>query len=236
MNQDIPSDCDSCKVAIVAELHYKGFLKEKGLNKLVNILKEEARDILLLGGDYQEGCHYVAPLFTALGTIHPPLGSYAVLGNNDYERCYDEILEQMRLNNIHLLEHKTDTIWHNQQFILVSGIRDPFNIRLNGTSPTLELSESDFVMMLVHTPDYAERVNIENTDLVLAGHTHGGQIRIFGYAPILPSIYGQRFMKGLKYTSAGIPVIITNGVGTSRKNIRIGAKAEVVMITLLRQE
>ena len=43
-------------------------------------------------------------------------------------------------------------------------------------------------------------------------------------------------MKGLKYTSAGIPVIITNGVGTSRKNIRIGAKAEVVMITLLRQE
>lgn len=235
-NHDIPSAFDSCKVAFVSDLHYKSLLKEKGLNKLVKILKNEAPDVLLLGGDYQEGCSYVEPLFTALGTVRPPLGTYAVLGNNDYERCYDEILEQMRLNDIHLLEHKTDTLWRKQQFILVSGIRNPFDMEKNGTSPTTQLAKSDFVIMLVHTPDYAERVNIENTDLVLAGHTHGGQIRILGYAPIVPSRYGRRFLKGFKHTSAGVPVIITNGVGTSQKNIRIGAKAEVVMITLIRRQ
>ena len=62
-------------------------------------------------------------------------------------------------------------------------------------SPTLSLSPDDFVILLTHTPDYAEEVSITNTDLVLAGHTHGGQVTLFGlYAPIIPSRYGQRFL------------------------------------------
>ena len=90
--------------------------------------------------------------------------------------------------------------------------------------PTLALSPDDFVILLMHTPDYAEDVAITNTDLVLAGHTHGGQVTLFGlYAPILPSHYGQRFRGGLKRNSQGIPMIITNGLGTSNKNIRMFA-------------
>ncbi len=76
---------------------------------------------------------------------------------------------------------------------------------------------------------------ITNSDLVLAGHTHGGQVTLFGlYAPIVPSHYGQRFLSGLKYNSDHIPLIITNGIGTSRKAIRFFAPSEVVIIVLHR--
>ena len=104
----------------------------------------------------------------------------------------------------------------------------------NGVSPTLALSPKDFVILLVHTPDYIEDVSVANTDLALAGHTHGGQVRVFGVAPVLNSHYGNRFLTGLAYNTAKIPLIITNGIGTSQLPIRIGAPAEVVMITLHR--
>lgn len=103
--------------------------------------------------------------------------------------------------------------------------------------PHIGLSPDDFVILLTHTPDYAEDVPITNTDLVLAGHTHGGQVTLFGlYAPIIPSHYGKRFRTGLKYNSHHIPMIITNGIGTSNKNIRLFAPSEVVMIILHQQK
>ena len=90
------------------------------------------------------------------------------------------------------------------------------------------------MILLVHTPDYVEEVSVAHTDLALAGHTHGGQVRVLGHAPIIPSRYGARFLTGLKYSTAKVPIIITNGIGTSNKNIRIGAPSEVVLITLRR--
>ena len=95
------------------------------------------------------------------------------------------------------------------------------------------LQEEDFVLMLVHTPDYVEDVNVAHTDLALAGHTHGGQVSLFRrWTPAHFSKYGNRFLTGLKYNSAGIPVIITNGLGTSRKDVRLFTPSEVVLVVL----
>ncbi len=93
----------------------------------------------------------------------------------------------------------------------------------------------DFVIPPTHTPYYAEDVPVTNSDLILAGHTHGGQVTLLRLSPpIVPSHYGQRFLSGLKYNSKNIPMIVTNGIGTSQKAIRMFAPAEVVMIVLHR--
>ena len=199
------------------------------------VLIDQKADVLLIGGDFHEGCQYVPPVMAALAQVKTPLGTYAVLGNNDYEACYDDIVREMRHYGMHLLEHKVDTLRRGGERILVAGVRNPFDLGKNGTSPTLGLSPDDFVILLTHTPDYAEDVPVTNSDLILAGHTHGGQVTLFGlYAPIVPSHYGQRFLSGLKYNSKNIPMIVTNGIGTSQKAIRMFAPAEVVMIVLHR--
>ena len=101
--------------------------------------------------------------------------------------------------------------------------------------PDFGFEAGRFCYLLTHTPDYAEDVDISNTDLALAGHTHGGQITLFGlYAPKTGSRYGQRFRTGKKENSKGIPVIITNGLGTSWMNFRLFAPSEVVLIRLHR--
>ena len=230
---DVPAAFDGFRIAFISDLHYKSLFKEKGLENLVRLLNDQRADVLLVGGDLHEGCEYVAPVVSALAAVKVPMGTYVVLGNNDYEAWYADIVRQLEAHNIHLLEHRVDTLKRDGAEILIAGVRNPFDLQKNGVSPTLALSPDDFVILLMHTPDYAEDVAITNTDLVLAGHTHGGQVTLFGlYAPILPSHYGQRFRGGLKRNSQGIPMIITNGLGTSNKNIRMFAPSEVVVIEL----
>lgn len=233
-HRDVPEAFEGFRIAFISDLHYQSLLKEAGLNDLVRLLIAQKADVLLMGGDYQEGCQFVDPLFKALAEVRPPLGTYGVMGNNDYERCYDEIVQSMQHYGMHVLEHKVDTLRKDGQYILVAGVRDPFDLTRNGKSPTLGLSPDDFVILLVHTPDYIEQVPVTNTDLALAGHTHGGQVRVFGIAPVLNSQYGTRFLTGLAHNSTNVPIIVTNGIGTSRMPIRMGAPAEVIIITLHR--
>lgn len=231
-HSDIPKAFDGKKILFLSDTHLPSLFKLKNLEALTSYIKTLDYDILCLGGDYHEQLNMIEPLFESLGRVVPSLGACAVLGNNDYERGYNQVVEALGKNKIKLLEHKIDTIKSRGSFIQIVGIRNPFDLKNNGVSPTLKLKDNDFVIMLTHTPDYAEDVSIEKTDLVLAGHTHGGQVRIFGIAPIVPSKYDQRFLTGLVYTSSGIPMVVTNGIGTSQKNIRLGAPSEVILIHL----
>lgn len=235
-HKDVPESFDGFKIAFISDLHYKSLFTEKRLFHLVKTIDSLHPDVLLMGGDYQEDCAVVPQLFDALATIKTKYGIVGVMGNNDYERCHDEIVREMKKHEMKVLEHQLDTLNVNGERLILAGVRNPFDLKQNGISPTSTLSDKDFVILLTHTPDYAEEVSIPHTDLVLAGHIHGGQVTFFGlYAPVIPSVYGQRFRTGLKYTSAGVPVIITNGLGTSRKRIRLFAPSEVVLITLRRK-
>lgn len=230
---DIPKEFDGFRIAFISDIHYKSALQEKGLEQLVSQLQQLNPDLLLMGGDYQEGCEYVPELFDYLAKVNPPFGIVGVMGNNDYERCHDVIVTEMKRHGMKMLEHRCDTISKKGAQIILAGVHNPFDLQQNGVSPSISLQEKDFVILLTHTPDYAEDVAITNTDLVLAGHTHGGQVTLLGViAPVVPSHYGTRFRTGLKNTSAGVPIIITNGIGTSRRPTRMFAPSEIVLIEL----
>ena len=230
---DIPASFDGFRIAFASDFHLKSKYNEKALESTVRLLNSINPDVLLMGGDYQEGCEYVPVLFQHLAEVKTRFGTAGVMGNNDYERCHDDIVNAMKAHGMRVLEHACDTLTIGKDRIIIAGVRNPFDLQANGVSPTLNQKPEDFVILLTHTPDYAEDVDISNTDLVLAGHTHGGQVTILGYAPIIPSHYGQRFLRGMKQTTAGVPMIVTNGLGTSNKNIRLGAPSEVVLIVLL---
>lgn len=233
----VPAAFDGFRIAFASDFHLESKYKYRHLQNTVRALQDEQPDLLLLGGDYQEGCEYVAPLFAALGQAIPPYGAYAVLGNNDYERCTDEIRRAMKQNGINLLEHELDTLTRDGQNLILAGVANGFDLKRYATSPTARLKKEDYVILITHTPDYTEDTDITHTDLALAGHTHGGQVTLLGLiVPETGSKYGRRFLTGLNYNTRGIPVITSNGLGTSRKNIRTGARSDVVVVTLKRTE
>lgn len=231
----VPVAFDGFRMAFASDFHLRSKYKERHLAHTVRALQASKADVLLLGGDYQEGCQYVESLFAALEQVDPPCGIYAVLGNNDYERCTDEIRRSMQAHGVTLLEHTLDTLTRDGQHLILAGVANGFDLKRYAASPTMALKEEDYVVMITHTPDYTEDTDIVHTDLALAGHTHGGQVTLFGWiVPETGSKYGRRFLTGLNYNSQGIPVITSNGLGTSRRNIRTGARSDVVVVTLRR--
>ena len=159
------------------------------------------------------------------------------MGNHDYDYCYAEVVEAMRKNHVRLMEHNSYKLMKDGQHIIVSGVRNPFDLKKNGDSPSQHFPADDFVILLTHTPDYAEDTNVSNANLVLAGHTHGGQVSLFKkYSPVKHSIYGNRFLTGWKENCQGTPVIITNGLGTSRIDVRLFTPSEVLLVVLHRVE
>ena len=232
----LPEAFDSFRVAFASDFHYKSKFGPRQLANTVRALQSVHPDLLLLGGDYQEGCEYVEPLFAALAQVKAPYGTFGVLGNHDYAYCTDEVRSVMEHYGMQLLEHSNDTIHKDGQMLIISGVRNPFDLRRNGVAPTASLTPNDFVILLTHTPDYIEDVNVPNVDLALAGHTHGGQVTFLRWiVPQTGSKYGRRFLSGLNYSSRGVPVITTNGLGTSRKRVRFCARSEIVVITLRRE-
>ena len=183
-------------------------MKEQGLNNLVRLLIAQKADVTANGGDYQEGCECgnlcslcPFPCENAHGDIRR--NGKTMITN----AVTTEIVRTMKHYGMRVLEHEVDTLRKDGQQIIIAGVRNPFDLTHNGVSPTLALSPKDFVILLVHTPDYIEDVSVANTDLALAGHTHGGQVRVFGVAPVLNSHYGNRFLTGLAYNTAKIPLL-----------------------------
>lgn len=233
-SEQVPDSFDGFRIAFATDFHYESRFTAKRLPGAVRALHATDADVLLLGGDYRgRNGGNVGELFAALRQVHTRYGTYAVMGNHERGEADTLVRRAMAHTGVRLLEHEVDTLWKGNEYILVCGIRNPFDLKRNGVSPTLALSPDDFVVMLVHTPDYVEDVDVSNTDLALAGHTHGGQVSLFRrWTPAHFSKYGNRFLTGLRYSSRGIPVIISNGLGTSRKDVRLFTPSEVVLVVL----
>lgn len=236
---DLPDEFDGLRVAFATDFHYESRFSRKRLPGLVKALRAADADVLLLGGDYR-GRHggNIDELFQAIRQVDYPLGVYAVMGNHEFGENDRLVREAFKKYEIELLEHRLDTLMRGNSRIILCGIRDPFNLKKNGVSPTLQLKKDDFVLLMTHTPDYIEDVDVSHTDLAFAGHTHGGQVSLFRkWTPAKHfSKYGNKFLTGMKYNSAGIPIIISNGIGTSRKDIRLFTPSEVVVVVLHREK
>ena len=242
----VPQAFDGYRIAFASDFHLESKFKQRQLRGTVKALQTLAPDMLLLGGDYQEGCEYVEQLFNELSKATPPDGIYAVMGNNDYERCTQLIRSTMNYHGITLLEDSTATLHRGADSIVVWGAnayagRYPTSQKKKSPEPEIRNQNSEikdstpFVILLTHTPDYVERPEAAIADLTLAGHTHGGQVTLFGlYAPITASQYGMRYRSGLKRSRHGTPIIISNGLGTSRHPIRLFAPTDIDIVTLHR--
>jgi predicted MPP superfamily phosphohydrolase len=85
------------------------------------------------------------------------------------------------------------------------------------------------VILLAHEPDVAPRVPAR-VALQLSGHTHGGQVRLFGWSPVVPSRYGGKFAYG--HSREKCDVIVSGGLGCSIMPFRLGVPPEIVLVTL----
>lgn len=234
MSERLPQEFDGCQIAFISDIHYPSKFTRKRLAKVVRKLRDLRPQMLLLGGDYVTADDYIDELFDSLATVKSDYGIYAVLGNHEFSRR-SAIEKAMSRRGIILLKDEARLLTSDSA-VYIAGVANPFKVDSTTVSPSAAVADSAYTILLVHTPDYAQMVDA-SADIVLSGHTHGGQVSLFGlYTPVKNTRYGTRFLRGMNSTDRGVSVVTTNGVGTSRRKIRFCVPSEIVVVTLRRAE
>lgn len=253
----IPEEFNDYKIAFMSDLHNK--TKRKNIvNRVVNKINKENPDLIFLGGDYidrsrkqyikekkGEGLkkehgmeNMVEAVWTKLSKLSAKDGVYSVLGNHDYwekEETHQKYMDKFGINNI---KNKGLWLYKNGKRIRIGGVADTSE-DMSDLHPTIdEVKNNEFVIVVSHCPEIVTLPNKgrEGVDLFLAGHTHGGQINLFGkYTPFISSRWRGRMEKGRGYINDK-DIIITAGVGVTYTPFRFFVRPEYVIVKLKHKE
>lgn len=183
-SSNLPSNFNGLKIAHISDIHYGSVGKEK-LEKVVNEINTMKADIIVFTGDLWDEYFNVNDdtknnIIEVLSKLDAPLGKYAIKGNHDFDQDgFDEVI---RLCGFTYLNNESKIIYYNGDSPLeIVGYDDD----LKG-SPNYNLELSDnYKIALIHEGDAADNIANKGFDLILAGHSHGGQVRL----PFIGSIY-----------------------------------------------
>lgn len=233
MSSDIPPSFDSTKIVFLTDIHHGPFFSKDRLKKLVLLVNNLKPDIVLLGGDYvHREPKYIESCFEELKNLKAPYGKYGVLGNHDHWEGAELTKVNAENAGIELLDNNAKWIHKGGEQIKIGGVGDMFE-DIQNIEPTVnDVEQNDFVILLSHNPDYVETIKTKSIDLVLSGHTHGGQVTLFGlWAPIVPIKNKQKYRTGIVDTPF-TKVIISNGIGTITPPLRFFARPQIYVINL----
>ena len=234
-DSDIPDNFAGKKIVFASDFHLDEFTSTERIAETVKKINSLQPDMIVLGGDYvTDDEKYLSPIFSELKGLQAPLGVYGVTGNHDSVADYKLTVRYMKEAGIIPLENKAQWIEIDGQRIRLGGVKTSYGEESDAEPTTDDTEENDFIILVSHNPDFAEELHTDRIDLMLSGHTHGGQVTLFGqWAPYIPSDYGQKYMKGIVETN-DIQVYISNGVGTSALPIRFFAPPQIDEIILER--
>jgi len=234
-------------ITVVADLHAGGpNMGHDRVRQVVDAANELRSDLTVVLGDFFATHRFVTervphPVWAAeLSRLHARLGVYSILGNHDW--WYDIDGVRSALNKVHLPVMENDAVLLGPpggRFWL-AGLGDQIAYwlgpsRFEGVDDlpgTLaRIRTDDPVILLAHEPDIFTEMP-ERVALTIAGHTHGGQIRLPLMPPVwAPSAYGARFAYG-HIVEGGRHMVVSGGLGCSKVPLRLGVPPEIVRIEL----
>jgi len=246
------------KIAVIADLHAcDPWMTLEHVEAIVDRTNALNADIIVMLGDYVAGHRQVTRFIPAtewapvLSGLKAPLGVHAILGNHDWWE--DNIVQRagqgstrarqaLEAAGIPVYENDARRLTKDNHAFWLAGLGDQLaylpasrfrpvrRIGVDDLAATLgKVTDDAPVILLAHEPDVAMRVPAR-VALQLSGHTHGGQVRLFGWSPVVPSRYGNRLAYG--HTRVNCDVIVSGGLGCSFLPFRLGVPPEIVLVTL----
>jgi predicted MPP superfamily phosphohydrolase len=227
-SKKVPVSLDGYTFALITDTHNA---TPESLEEISAELNRRDIDALFLGGDHALG-DGTWQTMQALAQTEAADGIYGVEGNHDDYKALFSVMEDYGITPL------DNTGAQIREGIFVAGVQDMWNRKPNAARAMVGASEDDFVILLCHNADYTMRADVSRADIVLSGHTHGGQITLFGFfAPALAmrmsiTDYGRRFMGGWCEDALGTDIFVSNGIGSFRNVPRVFARPQVIVITL----
>ncbi len=228
----LPAGFDNCRILFLTDLHIEN--NPEAFKNMLSAIAGKPFDYIFLGGDYRYGMHGSLQMVKAAFQefrqhIDPKIPVYAVLGNHDTH----EVIEILEQTGIQVLVNEAVAITKNGDSIWVAGVDDSHYYRTDNYSAAAEqISDDAFVILLSHSSDVLMHLIGNLPDLVLSGHTHGGQICLPGIGPLLVHSRLPRKCAAGKWEFGGVSGYTSRGIGTSGLPVRFNCPPEITVLRL----
>jgi predicted MPP superfamily phosphohydrolase len=238
--RNLPNPFHDFRILQVSDFHLDEYTEPFFLERIVNRINGLNPDCVVLTGDFVTvGALTAIVRNTAprcaeiLSAIACPL-RYAILGNHDVGFSSSLVTDALQARGIPVLTNRSLPIELGGSRILICGVDDPAT-----STPDLNLAVPAHpqcpVLLLAHEPDYADTVirhpRFPLIDLMLAGHAHGGQIRLPGLGPLVLPPMGKKYPEGL-FRFGQMQLYVNRGIGTVGLPFRLNCPPEITILTL----
>lgn len=240
-NSKLPDNFHGLKIIHLSDLHYGYKVSSKDLKNITNKINELKPDLIIFTGDlFDKNIKLnekdLNDITNAFSNMKATIGKYAISGNEEYNnKEYETVLTNSNFIN---LNDTFDYIYNlDQTPIFISGISSNLGNKKNINSK-IQTSQDEIVkyetqnqndlysILIMHEPDYIDDISLENTDLILAGHSLGGKINI----PIIRNFFleeGALKYSGEYYKINNTDLYISTGIGTDEFTYRLFNKPSI---------
>ncbi|EHU5028391.1 metallophosphoesterase [Enterococcus faecalis] len=223
-------------VVQLSDIQVSEFYETKRLDKVIKKVNREKPDIIVFTGDlfdnYAKNPQQKEPMIEKLKQLQATIGKYAVWGNHDYgggaSAVYDEVMEA---SGFTVMKNQGETVTLADGRRLFIGGLDDSLLGNPSVSETLSYLETyDYALLMTHEPDVADAFVGTGTQLVLAGHSHGGQIWIPFYP--ITNVLAEKYTRGLYQLDQETQLYVNTGLGTTAIHARFGVIPEITHFTI----
>ena len=238
-----PQALDGLRIAVISDIHVGGsFIDDKKLHSIVDRTNQLHPELIVILGDYMSSngriSRRVEPSVfgPVLKNFSATYGTYSVLGNHDNWYSGAKVRAGLEQNGIKVLDNQVLQIEARGVPLWLVGLADlwtrPAWTRPEQIAQTVaNVPDGQTMIALAHNPDIFPNVP-ERVPLLLAGHTHGGQVRFpFIGSVVQSSEFGERYERGHVFEN-NHHLFVTTGIGTSIVPVRFGVTPEIVLLTI----
>ena len=244
--KNIPDKLNNFRIVFISDIHADRYTDRKRILKFVRDVNSQNPDLVLIGGDFiSSGPQYIDTAAIYLGRINSKYGIYSCVGDhdnwayrNDNQRSRREITEALAKQNIFMYDDKKISLLIDNAKIGITFATEtyPKRIRPDELDSLVDhtVSKNNLNIMLVHQPrQIVINAAVKNKyDLILAGHTHGGQITfLFPFINLTPTLIETNRIKGDFYLGKTM-MVVTPGLGMSIAPVRYNSTPEVTVIDI----
>jgi len=244
---DLPAALAGLRLIHLTDLHLGRYNSAAYVSGVVDRCNDLRPDLVLLTGDYVHGSpRFILRVAAILGRLRPRLGILGVLGNHDHWEGFVPSRRELTRCRVRLIDN--DRVWVSRAglagrarpgALCVAGVGDLWEDRVDLDAALQGVDPGTPRLLLSHNPDFAEtataRQSPHRVDLMLSGHTHGGQVRLPGGGSLVsPSRHGSKYDQGF-VQGPRFRVFVSTGIGTTILPVRFLVRPQIVLFELARR-